>query len=274
MVVIAQRGVGGMEMKKDIRKQPGKVGNSEEVEEAAIMMMKTIIKHLRVAVAETHVVVKAEAGMGMKKNIHKEGWKVDNVVAVEAVITMKTIRTIKGLHAVGVVVVAVTMTTKTITNHRHAAAAILVVVKAEVGMEMKKDTPKQRWKAGKTAVEAEAVTMNMMTIIKGLHEVGVAEIQEVEMAEVGMVMKKDIRKRLWKVGSIVVAEEAAEVKMMMTIIKDLHAVVVAQVHGAEMAEVGMGTKKNIPGQRGKAGETGTDHLKTKMQIKKYTRQIA
>jgi len=234
-------------MKKDIRKQPGKVGNSEEVEEAAIMMMKTIIKHLRVAVAETHVVVKAEAGMGMKKNIHKEGWKVDNVVAVEAVITMKTIRTIKGLHAVGVVVVAVTMTTKTITNHRHAAAAILVVVKAEVGMEMKKDTPKQRWKAGKTAVEAEAVTMNMMTIIKGLHEVGVAEIQEVEMAEVGMVMKKDIRKRLWKVGSIVVAEEAAEVKMMMTIIKDLHAVVVAQVHGAEMAEVGMGTKKNIPG---------------------------
>ena len=141
-------------------------------------------------------------------------------------------------------------------------------------MEMKKDTPKQRWKAGKTAVEAEAVTMKMMTIIKGLHEVGVAEIQEVEMAEVGMVMKKDIRKRLWKVGSIVVAEEAAEVKMMMTIIKDLHAVVVAQVHEAEMAEVGMGTKKNIPGQRGKAGETGTDHLKTKMQIKKYTRQIA
>jgi hypothetical protein len=52
-----------------------------------------------------------------------------------------------------------------------------------------------------------------------------------------------------------VAEEAAEVKMMMTIIKDLHAVVVAQVHGGEMAEVGMGTKKNIPGQRGKAGES-------------------
>jgi hypothetical protein len=112
-----------MEMKKDIRKQPGKVGNSEEVEEAAIMMMKTIIKHLRVAVPETHVVVKAEAGMGMKKNIHKEEWKVDNVVPVEAVITMKTIRTIKGLHAVGMVIVAVTMTTKTITTHRHAAGS-------------------------------------------------------------------------------------------------------------------------------------------------------
>jgi len=115
---------------------------------------------------------------------------------------------------------------------------------------------------GREALRAAVVdtavdTMRMMTIIKGLHVV-VEEVRAAAKVEVGMEMKKDILKQLWKDGSIGVEEvDAAMTMMTMTIIKDLH-VAVAEVYAK--AEVGLAMKEDIPARPGKVGEIGINFL--------------
>ena len=67
-----------------------------------------------------------------------------------------------------------------------------------------------------------------------------------------METKKGILKQPCKDGSIVVVEEAAQIMMTMTIIKDLH-VVAAKVPAVGKAEDGMVMKEDIPARRDKAG---------------------
>jgi hypothetical protein len=101
------------------------------------------------------------------------------------------------------------------------------------------------------------VMKKTMTIINGLQVV--AEVRAVAREEVGMEMRKDIRKQLWKDGSIGEEEvDAAMTMMTMTIIKDLH-VAVAEVYARE-AEVGLAMKEDIPARPGKVGEIGINFL--------------
>jgi hypothetical protein len=238
-----------MEMKVVILRRPEKVGNIVAEEEAGIMMTKTTIKGLRAVVGEILVVVKAEDGLEMKKDILRQQWKGGNIVAVEEAVIMTMTTTIKDLRAAAAEEAVTMMQMMTTTKDLRVAVVEEVVI-------MRKT--KTIIKALRAAVVDTAVdTMRMMTIIKGLHVV-VEEVRAAAKVEVGMEMKKDILKQLWKDGSIGVEEvDAAMTMMTMTIIKDLH-VAVAEVYAK--AEVGLAMKEDIPARPGKVGEIGINFL--------------
>ena len=230
-------------MRRAILRHQGKDGSVVAEEEVVIIMTMTTMKDLHMRVAEVQVDVRAEVGSVTKKGILKQPGKVGNIVAAEeTAITMKT-TTIKGLHAAGDGTV-IMRKTKAIIKDLHVAKA------EEAGIMM---TTKTIIKDLHAVVADGAVVMKKtMTIINDLH-VG-AEIRAVAREEVGMEMKKDILKQLWKDGSIDVEEEdAAMIMMTMTIIKDLREVV-AEVHAMAKAEVGLATKEDTPAWPGKVGE--------------------
>ena len=71
----------GSEMRKAIPKQLSKAGSTVvEKEAAAVIMMTTIIKDLRVVVAEVQAVGKAEVGLAMKEDIPGRLGKVGEIV--------------------------------------------------------------------------------------------------------------------------------------------------------------------------------------------------
>jgi hypothetical protein len=250
MVVTDRPVEDGMEMKEVIRKQPGKVGNIVVVEEAVITMMIMTIKDLQIVAAEIREVAKAEAGMGMKKDIREQPWRAGNIVRVVegVVIMMQMMKTFKDPHAIAVEETVIMMKTITTTKRPH-----------EVGVEEVVTTMTTKIVTKDLRVVAADVvpdTTMMITITKGLHEV-VVEVREAAKAEVGMEMSKVILKPRWKAGSTAVAEEVAALTMMMTIIRDLRAVA-AEVPEVGKAEDGMEMKKHIPGQHDKAGEIVID----------------
>ena len=128
---VARAGV-GLEMRKVIPKQPWKAGSIGAAEEAVIMITMTIIKDLQGVVAEARVVVKAGAGLEMRKVIPKRLWKDGSIGAEEAEI----------------------MITMTIIKDRHGVAAeARAVEKAEDGMAMKKNIPVQPGKVGEIVID-------------------------------------------------------------------------------------------------------------------------
>ena len=248
MVVPDQPAEVGMEMRRAILRHQGKDGSVVAEEEVVIIMTMTTMKDLHMRVAEVQVDVRAEVGSVTKKGILKQPGKVGNIVAAEeTAITMKT-TTIKGLHAAGDGTV-IMRKTKAIIKDLHVAKA------EEAGIMM---TTKTIIKDLHAVVANGAVVMKKTMTITNDPHVG-AEIRAVAREEVGMEMRKDIRKQLWKDGNIGVEEEDAAMMMTMTIIKDLR-VVVEEVHAMAKAEVGLAMKEAIPARPGKVGEIAINFL--------------
>src|SRR5690348_10208145 len=201
-----------MEMKEDILKQPVKVGNIGEADEAVIMIPMMTIKDLRAVVVETQVVVKAGDGMATRKAILRHREKAGSIAVVEEVLVMTTMTIIKHPHVVAVAEAGTMM--MTIIKHLHAAEEAVTMTTTKTIIK---------------ALRGDVADGMTMMIIKGLQAV-VAEARVVAKAVDGMAMKKNIPVRPWKVGSIGAEDEgAAMIMMTMTIIKDHHAVV-AEVH--------------------------------------------
>jgi hypothetical protein len=230
-----------MEMRRAILRHQGRDGNIVAEEEVVIIMTMTITKDLHVLVAEVHGGVKAEVGSVMKKGILKQPGKVGNIVAAEeTAITMK-MTTMKGLHVAKAEEAGIMMTTKTITEDLHVANA------EEAGIMMMMKTIIKDLHG--VVADGAVVMKKTMTIINDLQVV--AEVRAVAREEVGMEMRKVIRKQLWKAGSIGAEEEGAAMTMT-TIISNRH-VVGAEVHAMGKAEVGLAMKEDIPAQPGKVG---------------------
>ena len=237
----------GLEMKGVILKQRGKVGNIAVVEEVVITTMKMITKDLPVIAVEVRDVMKAEAGTEMRKDIPKQPGKAGKVARVEEAVVMMKMTTIKGLHAAAVEEAAIMMKMKTTIGVPKAGVEGVVTT-----MKMK-ITIKYLRAAAAAAVD----TMMRMTIIKVRH-VAVVKVLGAVRAEVGMAMKRDIQKLLWKVGSIAGEDVVAAVAMMtITTIKGLH-VAGAEVHAVGKAEDGTAMREDIPARPGKDGEIVID----------------
>jgi len=191
---VAVKAGAGSEMRKDIRKHQGKAGNIARAEDAASMMTMTTTRHLHRAAVEEAVITMSMMRITTGRRA---------VVAEEVAAVMMTMTIIKDLHAaVAGAAVATMRMTRTMKDLRVVVREARVAVRAEVGMEMKKGIPKQRWKVGSIVVEeAAAATMMTMTIIKD-PLVGAAEIRAVVTAGVGLVMTKDIHVLPAKAGVI------------------------------------------------------------------------
>jgi hypothetical protein len=176
-----------------------------------------------------------EVGMGMNENTLRPRGKVGNIVAAEEAVAKRMMRIpiINDLQAI--------------------AAATHAAVKAEGGMEMKRDILMHPGKDGNIVVDEELVVMIRKTIIRVLRAV---EVEAAIMMKTRTIIK----------AHHVMADEAVTMTKTKITIKDRHAVVLMmkmmtikdrqageQARGAAMAEVGMEMKKGILRHRWKDG---------------------
>src|SRR5690242_19275041 len=172
-----------MEMKEDILKQPVKVGNIGEADEAVIMIPMMTIKDLRAVVVETQVVVKAGDGMATRKAILRHREKAGSIAVVEEVLVMTTMTIIKHPHVVAVAEAGTMM--MTIMKHLHAAEEAVTMTTTTIIKALRGDV-------------ADGMTMMIIKVLQAV----VAEAPVVARVVDGMAMKKNIPVQPWKVGSI------------------------------------------------------------------------